>query len=222
MKTLQDYILESIENDKLNEGKIWDALKKWWNNLFEPSTKKYDKYAGKMDNIAQHDYEQKINDSFDIKNISMRQIDPASLDKIVKPNGEEPNKLDNTGFWKFVDEQIKTNNPDIKIYGFIYEDSDIKDTCALIKVNTTKDNIIDDYIEIKNLQIINYYNKVFPLTKLIDNIKHNMVKFFDKSSGLFIKKTTDKDLYEKLVNDCDFVKETINGNINIAKLDIKK
>ena len=60
MKTLQDYILESIEND-INEGKIWDAVKKWWNNLFEPSTKKYDKYAGKMDNIAQHEYEQKIN-----------------------------------------------------------------------------------------------------------------------------------------------------------------
>lgn len=222
MKTLQDYILESIENDELNEGKIWDAVKKWWNNLFEPSDKKYDKYAGKMDNVAQHEYVQKINDSFNIKNVSIKQIDPKSLNKIVKPNGEEPNKIDNIGFWKFVDEKIKTNNPYIKIYGFIYEDSDIKDTCALLKVNTNVDNVIDGYTEIQNLQIINYYNNVFPLTKLVNTIKHNMTTIFNKSEGLFIKKDIDKDLYEKLVNDCGFVKETINGNINIAKLDIKK
>lgn len=221
MRTLQDYILESIENDEINEGKIWNAIKKWWNDLFEPTDKKYDRYASKMDNVTQQEYKEKIKNTFKTNNITIKQIDPKSLNTIIKPNGEEPNKETNTGFWKFTNERVVTANADTKFYAFIYEDSDIKDTIALLKVDTSNNGFLEKYVEILNLQIIDYFYNVFSIDKMIKFIKDNSVKLFADKTGIFIKKKTDKELYEKLINDCEFEKTTINNTINVAKTNFK-
>ena len=150
MKTLPDYILESIENDEINEGKIWNAVKKWWSNLFEPSKKKYDKYASKMDNTTLQNYTQKIKDTFSMDNLSFNKINPSSLDKIVRPNGEEPDQHNNYGFWKFVDEKVSSKNVNEIFIALVYESEEIKDTAALIKFNIDSQNNEAEIIIIKD------------------------------------------------------------------------
>lgn len=218
MKSLQQYIYESIDND-VNEGKIIDAIKNWFKSLFEPSDKQFNRFnednALKGSNLSNYiDY---LKENFEISKIKINKIeDKKYLKDIVYPNGVEPNYEQQLGFYDFIDNA--NNEKDKTQYiGLFFEDSECTDVPALI--NYKKEG---EAINIIKIQIIKEFIDFISLNQLIDLIKTEK-EFIEDSKTLFIKKDTNKELYNKLVNDCNFKEEyDKSNNENIAKLSLEE
>lgn len=211
MKSLQTYILENIDQD-INEGELWDSIKEWFKKLFEPTDKKFDRYNPDSDinGIILDEYIQYLDEHFDKKYLKLKKLTKEDLKKIVYPNGKEPNEEDQIGFYKFIDDVNKKDDKSL-YFGFIYDEKNIKDTSCLI-------NIIykDNKIEILNIQILKEFNKYLPLKKIISLLIKNET-FIKNCSAIFIKETTDKEVYKQLINDSEFEKEfDKKNNTNIA------
>lgn len=218
MKSLQQYIYESIDND-VNEGKIIDAIKNWFKSLFEPSDKQFNRFnedhALKGSNLSNYiDY---LKENFEISKIKVNKIeDKKYLKDIVYPNGVEPNYEQQLGFYDFIDNA--NNEKDKTQYiGLFFEDSECTDVPALI--NYKKEG---EAINIIKIQIIKEFIDFISLNQLINLIKTEK-EFIEDSKTLFIKKDTNKELYNKLVNDCNFKEEyDKSNNENIAKLSLEE
>lgn len=224
MKTLQQYLLEELEyNDEIHEGKIWDAIKDWFNNLFSPSTKKYDRFRydpDEYDKIFKGDsiekYKQYIKKHFDLNKCKMMYIDKKNIKKIIAPQGVIPNEDDKLGFYKFIEDYVsKENNKNDLYYGLCYEDEEIKDIIALIK---GRKNDFD--LDLLKIQIITEYEKSIKLQNVIEILLES--KDILKAND-FVKiqcqEKANKELYNQLLNDCDFVKENkLFGSVAIKEI----
>lgn len=217
MQSLQDYILESYED--VNEGKVWDSIKKWFSNLFTPSSKKYDRFAKDFDDKTNADYITYLKSSFNEKHLTVKKITSNSiLQKVIHPLNTTPSKVENRGFWKFADFEYKNESFE-RLFMFEYEDGvATKDVIALIYSTAYKDvPEFEKFFEIKKLQILPDLEEILTLPKLIKVYKKFIVTTTrDQMDGIYIAKNSDPDLYQKLINDCGFEKVTINSR-NYAK-----
>lgn len=218
MKSLQQYIYESIDND-VNEGKIIDVIKNWFKSLFEPSDKKFNRFDEEHDlkgsNLSNYiDY---LKENFEINKIKVNKIeDKKYLKDIVYPNGVEPNYEQQLGFYDFID-NVNNEKDKTQYLGLFFEDSECTDVPALI--NYKKE---EEAINIIKIQIIKEFIDFISLNQLIDLIKTEK-EFIEDSKTLFIKKDTNKELYNKLINDCNFKEEyDKSNNENIAKLSLEE
>ena len=219
MKSLQDYILEELEyNNEINEGKIWNEIKKWWNNLFYSSgDKTYDRYSKDFDSDLRNEYVIELKNKFSINNIRIKKIvNNQALREIVNPNGVKPDIKKNTGFTDFVNETI---SKDYVIYGISYITDDISDTAALIKVKNCDSSFkeFSNYLEILKIQIINEFANVLSVNDILNKFEKSIV-----NDG-FIYKYNDKnkELYNVLLDKCNFKQGKLNDNTKIVYKKIK-
>lgn len=204
MKSLQQYIIESIETD-VNEGKIWDAIKKWFSDLFSPSDKKFDRYNN--DNtFDNNEYVYYLEDHYNPNNIKMHKLSADALNNIVLDDEIHTNKKNDDGFWEFSDELKNTS--DYTYYALIYEDKNCKDTCCLIKLNE-ETQLYNNCAEILKIQILKEFQKHISFYEVIDRLE---VLLYDTHNGIFIKKDKNKKIYDMTINDCDFIKTMYNFN----------
>lgn len=207
MKSLQQYLLENL--DTIEEGKIWDAIKNWFKELFEPSDRPYDRYNEDNDisGANRENYISYLKDNFSIKNCEVKKVDKDDLKKIIYPNNHQPDLENKLGFYKFID--TKNGN----FYSIVYKDDQVKDTPVLIKVKE------GEILEILDLQIISEFSNIFMLKDVIDLlVKSDDIKNIKK---IIFKENSDKDIYKQLINDCSFKEEfndTENQNIAILEL----
>ena len=220
MKRLQDYILEELEyNNEINEGKIWNAIKKWWNNLFYSSgDKTYDRYSKDFDSDLRNEYVTELKNKFSLNNIRIKKIvNNQALREIVNPNGTKPDIKKNTGFTDFIDETI---SKDYVIYGISYITDDISDTAALIKVKNCDSSFkeFSNYLEILKIQIIDEFVCVLPVNDILNKFAKNII-----NDG-FIYKYNDKnkELYNGLLDECNFNKTRLNDNTKVVYKKIAK
>ena len=220
MKRLQDYILEELEyNNEINEGKIWNAIKKWWNNLFYSSgDKTYDRYSKDFDSDLCNEYVTELKNKFSLNNIRIKKIvNNQALREIVNPNGVKPDIKKNTGFTDFIDETI---SKDYVIYGISYITDDISDTAALIKVKNCDSSFkeFSNYLEILKIQIINEFTNVLSVNDILNKFAKSII-----NDG-FIYKYNDKnkELYNVLLDECNFNKTRLNDNIKVVYKKIAK
>lgn len=206
MKSLQEYIIESIESD-INEGRIWDAIKRWFNDLFSPSDKKFDRY--KENGIDTPDYIDYIKHNFNNHNIKLHKIKKSLLNNIVNPTSVVPSKNNDEGFWQFIDEPTE---PEGVFYALVYTDKSCKDTVCLIKINEHK-QLYNNCAEILKVQILKEYQNYISFDDVVTYLEILLSK---THNGLFIKRNQNKKLYETFINDCDFIKTTYKTDINIA------
>ena len=68
MKSLQEYILENVDNE-INEGNIWNSIKNWFKKLFEPSDRQFDRWNpdNKISGENLERYTQYIENTFNSK-----------------------------------------------------------------------------------------------------------------------------------------------------------
>lgn len=220
MKSLQEYILEELEyNNEINEGKIWNAIKKWWNNLFYSSgDKTYDRYSKDFDSDLRNEYVIELKNKFSLNNIRIKKIvNNQALREIVNPNGVKPDIKKNTGFTDFVDETI---SKDYVIYGISYITDDISDTAALIKVKNCDSSFkeFSNYLEILKIQIINEFANVLSINEILNKFAKSIV-----NDG-FIYKYNDKnkELYNVLLDECKFNKTRLKDNTKVVYKKIAK
>ena len=131
MKTLQEYILESIDTDDVNEGKIWNAIKNWFSDLFNVSNKKYDRYSTLNDPLLINDYKEHLKNYFNSNKITVHIVKESELKKLI--NTDIKNKFTNetTGFNEFINEPEAKNKS--QFYILHYKDSNINDIVCIIK-----------------------------------------------------------------------------------------
>lgn len=211
MKSLQEYILENVDND-VNEGKIWDAIKDWFKKFFEPSDREFDRYNpdNKISGMNLENYQKYLEDNFDIKDLKFKEIRKKDLKNIVYPNGEEPNKDGEIGFYNFID-NVNNKKDTTEYFGFIYEDKNVKDSPCLI--NCIHEG---DKIELLNIQIIKEFINLFSIKQAI-NLLLSIKDFKQNAKQIIFKENTNKSLYQQLINDNEF-EETFDkeNNQNIA------
>lgn len=220
MQSLQDYILENYD---INEGKVWDAVKKWFKELFTPSTKKYDRYAKDFDASTRSAYMEYLKQTFSRNNITIKKIlSDSDLAKIVKPNNIQPSQIDNKGYWKFDGFKLRKIQQE-RLFTFVYEDKSVKDVIALLYSTSFNDvSGLEKYFEIKKLQILPELENIYSLRDCMqDYIKFLKNTMTQQSKGIYISKSTDPNLFNKLINDCEFEKCTINTR-DYAKFDFDK
>jgi hypothetical protein len=209
MKSLQAYLIENL--DQIEEGKIWDAIKNWFKELFEPSERPYDRYNpdNELTGAERENYIDYLKNNFDIDCCELKKVDTNSLSKIINPNGVKPDLENKYGFYKFIDSSKGT------YMSIVYKDNQVKDTSTLIKY-TSKGKTF----EILDFQTIQEFMNVFTLKDLIKVIKED--ESFKKSyNEIIFKESSDKDIYKQLINDCEFETEFDNElDTNIAKLSI--
>jgi len=217
MKSLQQYIYEHVDN--VNEGEIWDAIKNWFKNFFDSSDKKFNRYDSEEGLTGSNlsNYIDWLQDNFEISDTQLRKIiDHKELKKIVYPNGIEPNYEEKLGFYEFID-NVSDKEDETEYWGLFYSNDECNDTIAIVNILRN-----GNVIEILNIQIIKEFIDLVPLQKLIDILKSNK-EFMSTSSIFQIKKEKNKELYNKLINDCNFKEEyDKNNNENVAKLNIEK
>jgi len=211
MITLQEYLIEHLD-----EGKIWDSIKNWFKNLFEPSDKEFDRYGKDTNRIEGGNlvkFKKYLEDHFTEESINIKQFDQKSLNKIIRPNGIEPNEEEKFGFYEFsgkLDEKDESN-----YFGLIYEDKNVKDTSCLVN---SKNNGND--IEIIKLQVIQEFTKYLHIKNVIKLLKSSK-EFINNSNRLVVKEKVNKNLYNQVINDCDFEKLYENDE-NIAALKLNE
>lgn len=222
MKTLQEYILESIDTDDVNEVKVWDAIKNWFSDLFTVSNKRYDRYSTLNDPLLINDYKEHLKNYFNPDKITVHIVTGSELKKIINTDIKNEFSSETTGFNEFINEPEPKNKS--QFYILHYKDSNINDIVCIIKV---KENnvLVSKYIEIEKLQISDLYSDLLKLNKIINIFKIYLNKnTADKKimyDGFYICKDVNEDLYNMVINDCDFEKEYIEGE-NIAKLAFNK
>lgn len=216
MKSLQEFLIEEFEynNISIQEGAIWDAIKEWFKNLFEPSDRPYDRYGDEeITGATEEDYIAYLKDNFNVSNCEVKKIDYKSLKKIISPKGVKPDLENKRGFYKFID---GSKDKGIDWISIIYKDEKTKDCPCLIKTK-----ILDGTIEIIDLQIIYEYVNIFKLDQVIDLLKNNKETLGKDIEKIIFKESSDKDIYNQLINDCDFEEEyNKDENTNIANLSI--
>lgn len=122
MKRLQDYILENYEYDSINEGRIWDALKRFFNNFFKPSkNKKFDRF-GLDDNNSSNGFSliNYINNNFSTNNLELHDITLSKLQS--KIDFSENEELSN----KYYDKDSR-NTYYLKYISVTYVSKEVKD-----------------------------------------------------------------------------------------------
>jgi len=212
MITLQEYLIEHL--DDIHEGQIWDSIKGWFKSLFEPSDKEFDRYGKDTNRIEGGNlvkFKKYLDENFSEKYIKIKQFDQKSLEKVIRPNGVEPNEEEKFGFYEFngkLDEKSQ-------YFGLVYNNKNVKDTACLIN---SKNNGND--IEIIKLQVIQEFNKYLPIKNVIKLLKKSN-EFVGQSKRFIVKEKVNKNLYNQVINDCDFEKLYENGE-NIAALKLNE
>lgn len=210
MITLQEYLLENLD-----EGKIWDSIKDWFKSLFEPSDKEFDRYSKDENSIEGENlikYKKYLEDNFSEENIKIQKFtNLKDLKKAIYPNGIEPNREENFGFYEFTDELDKESD----YFGLVYENSNVKDTTCLVN---SKNN--GDDIEIIKLQVIQEFLKYLPIKDVIKLLKESN-EFTSGAKRLVVKEKKNKDLYNQVINDSKFEKLYENEE-NIAALKLNE
>lgn len=208
MITLQEYLLENLD-----EGKIWDSIKDWFKNLFEPSEKEFDRYSEDENGIEGENlvkFKKYLEDNFSEENIKIQKFENhKDLKKVIYPSGTEPNKDEEFGFYEFTGELDKESD----YFGLIYEDSSVKDTSSLVNSKTSGEDV-----EIIKLQVIQEFIKFLPVKNVIKLLKESN-EFINGTKRLVVKEKKNKDLYNQVINDSKFEKLYENGeNIAVLKL----
>lgn len=213
MITLQEYLIEHL--DDIHEGQIWDSIKGWFKGLFEPSDKEFDRYGKDQNRIEGGNlvkFKKYLDENFSEEYIQIQEIDLKHLKNIIYPNGTEPNEEENFGFYEFngkLDEKSQ-------YFGLVYNNKNVKDTACLINSKFNKDDI-----EIVKLQVIQEFNKYLPIKNVIKLLKKSN-EFVGQSKRFIVKEKVNKNLYNQVINDCDFEKLYENGeNIAVLKLNEK-
>jgi len=210
MITLQEYLLENLD-----EGKIWDSIKDWFKSLFEPSDKEFDRYGDEKNRIEGENlvkFKKYLEDNFSEEYIKIQEFnDLKNLNKIIYPNGIEPNKEENYGFYEFTGELDK----ETQYFGIIYDEKNVKDTACIINISKNKNDI-----EIIKLQVIQEFTKYLPIRNVIKLLEKSK-EFIGESKRLVVKEKTNKNLYNQVINDCGFEKLYENDE-NIAALKLNE
>lgn len=208
MQSLQEYLLENLD-----EGKIWDSIKEWFKSLFEPSDKEFDRYGKETNRIEGGNlvkFKKYLEENFTEDNIKIQLFEnQKNLNKVIYPNGIEPNEDEEFGFYEFTGELDKESD----YFGLVYEDRNVKDTACLVN---SKSNSKD--IEIIKLQVIQEFIKYLPIKNVIKLLKESN-EFVNGAKRLVVKEKKNKDLYNQVINDCKFEKLYENEeNIAVLKL----
>lgn len=239
MKSLQEYILES---QQIEEGKILDTIKNWFKNLFTPSNKKFDRYSVQEESPNRYnnynntditnknfsgdnlvEFKEYIDNNFSIANCKILNILQRNLEKIIMPNGIKPDKTQKTGFYNFTDNLKSKEN--LTYLGILYEDDNVRDICSLLQYTR-----LGNLFKILNYQTLEEYSKVMTIKNAIDLLKDYLKKYNQKNSQnqlikIMIEKNDDtNDLFDKLVNDCNFIVDKDSSKRNekdVAYLEIK-
>lgn len=209
MITLQEYLLENLD-----EGKIWDSIKGWFKSLFEPSDKEFDRYGKDNNRIEGSNlikFKKYLEENFTEDAITIKKFDIKELNKAIRPNGIEPNQDEEFGFYEFSGKL----NEKTDYFGLVYDENKVKDTACIVNTKQNKDNI-----EIIKLQVIQEFIKYLPIRIVIKLLK-NSNEFIGTNKIIIVKEKTNKDLYNQVINDCEFEKVYENDE-NIAKLEIKE
>jgi len=212
MITLQEYLIEHL--DEVDEGKIWDSIKNWFKSLFEPSDKEFDRYGNDQNRIEGGNlvkFKKYLEENFTEESIKIQQVDNKHLKNIIYPNGSEPNKEENFGFYEFTD-KLDENS---QYFGLIYNDKKVKDTTCLINSNKNGEDI-----EINKLQVIQEFTKYLPIKNVI-KLLSNSNDFIGSAKRLIVKEKSNKNLYNQVINDCGFEKLYENDE-NIAALKLNE
>lgn len=212
MQTLQEYIFENYDIDNITEGKILDIIKNWFKKLFDPTEKKYDRYADTFnDNDNLRNYKDYIDSSFNIKDIKLINITSTKdlkyiVDKTIINNDTNSKQ----GFYRFYPVNKHESLHDVKYISFVYNNENVKDVCALFKYEI-KDSInsnLHNYIKILNMQILPEYEHKFSIESMI-NLIHK--KFEGKYTVIYISKNySDKKLFKTLHDECNFINVKVN------------
>jgi len=210
MITLQEYLIEHLD-----EGKIWDSIKGWFKSLFEPSDKEFDRY-GKEENRIEGEklvkFKKYLEENFSEEYIKVQLFDDfKNLNKVIYPNGIEPNEEEKFGFYEFTGELDK----ETQYFGLIYDEKNVKDTACLVNSKLNKDDI-----EIIKLQVIQEFTKYLPIKNVIKLLK-NSNEFIGQSKRFIVKEKVNKNLYNQVINDCNFEKLYENDE-NIAALKLNE
>lgn len=210
MITLQEYLIEHLD-----EGKIWDSIKGWFKSLFEPSDKEFDRY-GKEENRIEGEklvkFKKYLEENFSEEYIKVQLFDDfKNLNKVIYPNGIEPNEEEKFGFYEFTGELDK----ETQYFGLVYDEKNVKDTTCLVNSKPNKDDI-----EIIKLQVIQEFTKYLPIKDVIKLLKKSN-EFIGQSKRFIVKEKVNKNLYNQVINDCKFEKLYENDE-NIAALKLNE
>ena len=210
MQSLQEYLLENLD-----EGKIWDSIKNWFKNLFEPSDKEFDRYGKETNRIEGGNlvkFKKYLEENFTEDNIKIQLFEnQKNLNKVIYPNGIEPNEDEEFGFYEFTGELDKESD----YFGLVYEDRNVKDTACLVNSKSNGEDI-----EIIKLQVIQEFIKYLPVKNVIKLLKESN-EFVNGAKRLVVKEKKNKDLYNQVINDCKFEKLYENEE-NIAALKLNE
>lgn len=210
MITLQEYLIENLD-----EGKIWDSIKGWFKSLFEPSDKEFDRYGKDTNRIEGGNlvkFKKYLEENFSEEYIKVQLFDDfKNLNKVIYPNGIEPNEEENFGFYEFTGELDK----ETQYFGLVYDEKNVKDTACLVNSKPNKDDI-----EIIKLQVIQEFTKYLPIKNVINLLKKSN-EFIGQSKRFIVKEKVNKNLYNQVINDCKFEKLYENDE-NIAALKLNE
>lgn len=214
MKDLNKYINENLQNNIINEGKIWDAIKNFFKKifsqddnkyLFKPSKKKFDRFDPN-DFITTHndEYKEYLKSNFNFKFLASDKKTPKLVKEIINHHDELNFDIDESHTY----------------YVGIFISKNIKDVVYIVDGEIfnkeEKDNSKDYYIY--NIHIINEYKEYISMKDISDillNQKKEMKWNEIEIDNLIITEKDNKELYKQLIKDCNF-KE--NSSEKIATL----
>lgn len=217
MQSLQEYLIENID-----EGKIWDSIKDWFKSLFDSkSNKQYSRYVDVDDEnyisgSNLNNYKSYLKDNFDKNDIKLKDLTDVELKKVVFPGGVEPSKEYDFGFYDFIDYKNDEYYKESNYIGLLYNNDDVSDTSALVQIKYN-----DEELEIIKLQIINEFENILSISDIINMIIKNK-EIINNCKFITVNETINKNLYNKVINDCKFKKEYDDkSKSNIGKLEVK-
>jgi hypothetical protein len=244
MIPLQDYIKEiDISNNYyVNEEGVWQKIKNWFKGLFSFSKDDdedyYDWFSGdnnsdkiknarKLKGTEKNEYEEIVKANFKGKDCKIVPIKDEKVYKgIISPEGATPDEKTNTGFWKYIDQPFKNDKVELYHYAvcWIGAESKKKDSKAFLDYPALITFYRHGYnINILRMQILKEYDNILNYEDLIKLIEKNVPTLFRKAKYIQFAEKNDKDVYEKLINDCEFESEYNNKlETNIAYIKITK
>lgn len=232
MKNLEDYIYESYVQsyliDMVEEGEIWNNIKynikrkinNWINKLFglkdDEFEEKFEPVYQKFQKMSSEEFKDYAKKIFNIKKCLVRFSRKSEIEKIFKyiiPANYE----DKIGFYEF--DLNKIDFEKSKIISIFSVDNNDKNIlyvpCCLIEINGKEYE--NKTLNIYKLQILTEFNELLDIEKTIELLTTNL-----EVERIYVEENKNKDLYNKLVNDCKFEKTLGNDSINIAQKIIKK
>ena len=244
MVPLQDYIkeIEISKNYYVNEAGVWQKIKDWFKGLFSFSKDNdedyYDWFSGennsdkvrnarKLKGDEKKKYDDIVKTDFKGKDCKIIPIKDEKVFKgIISPEGAEPDEKSNSGFWKFVDQPFKNEKTELYHYAvcWVAAEDKKKDSKAFLDYPALITFYRHGYnVNILNMQILKEYDNILNYEDLIKLIEKNVPSLFRKAKYIQFFEKTDKDIYEKRINDCNFESEYNNKlETNIAYIKITK